>query len=96
MKPPTLSKLVSQLLELLVWQGGEVTLNGDTALEVGVPTWRTLVSYLAQTSYVGTDCPFDLFQRAKVTPLSHISHVHVLFVNIFFLQWVSPAEKVRM
>lgn len=48
-------------------QGGSLTLNGQTPLQLGVTKWRTLVTYVPQTRVHPKGTPAEFYFAAQVS-----------------------------
>ena len=49
-----------------VMQGGSLTLNGETPLQLGITKWRTLVTYVPQTRVHPGGTPAEFYFAAQV------------------------------
>lgn len=47
-------------------QGGSLTLNGETPLQLGITNWRTLVTYVPQTRVHPGGTPAEFYFAAQV------------------------------
>lgn len=59
------SLLLRSIAYLDQFQGGSLSLDGKSPLQLGIPRWRSLVTYVHQTRVPLKGTPSDLFEAAE-------------------------------